>query len=159
MLRLDYPGGFLKMNLGYASPPKTTAHLGIDAGLSVGFKGDVKEFFMSFGAIDDDKIINLINMVKVFDVSTMAYYRFQSENGVLRDWMRDQQAKLVIGSRPKIERTDQKSKEEAYLYVEPKFMNEQATESFCNTLPSQLMPVAQFQQFKSKMSAENVVFD
>lgn len=114
---------------------------------------------MSFGAIDDDKIVNLINMVKVFDVSTMAYYRFQSENGVLRDWMRDQQAKLVIGSRPKIERTDQKSKEEAYLYVEPKFMNEQATESFCNTLPPQLMPVAQFQQFKSKMSAENVVFD
>jgi hypothetical protein len=31
---------------------------------------------MSFGAISSDKIPNLMNIVKVFDVSIMAYYRF-----------------------------------------------------------------------------------
>lgn len=54
----------------------------------MGFRGDVREFFMSYGAIEKDKIPNLINTVKVFDVSTMAYYRFRPGNGVLRDWMR-----------------------------------------------------------------------
>jgi hypothetical protein len=75
-LRIDYPGGSLETVLGYASISSTTAHLGIDSGLTYGFKGDVREFYMSYGTIKSDKIPNLMNVVKVFDISTMAYYRF-----------------------------------------------------------------------------------
>lgn len=64
------------MTVGYSSVSKNIAHLGIDSGLTTGFNGDVREFFMSYGAIANDKIPYLINIVKVFDVSTMAYYRF-----------------------------------------------------------------------------------
>ena len=75
-LRIDYPGSFLEMKVGYSSLAEPTAHLGINSGLTHGFKGDVREFYMSYGAISGDKIPNLMNIVKVFDVSTMAYYRF-----------------------------------------------------------------------------------
>jgi hypothetical protein len=50
--------------------------LGINSGLTFGFNGDVREFFMSYGAIKTEKIPNLMNVVKVFDVSVMGYYRF-----------------------------------------------------------------------------------
>ena len=75
-LRIDYPGSFLTMNLGYSSLSKPIAFLGINSGLNHGFKGDFREFFMTEGAVLNNKIPNLINIVKVFDVSTMAYYRF-----------------------------------------------------------------------------------
>lgn len=64
------------MTVGYSSLVKNSATLGIDSGLTHGFKGDVREFFMSVGAISRDKIVNLMNVIKVFDISTMAYYRF-----------------------------------------------------------------------------------
>lgn len=88
-LRLDYAGGKVEMTLGYATINNPQATLGINSGLTTGFAGDVREFYMSYGAIKSDKIQNLMNVVKVFDVSTMAYYRFQPSNGILNDWMRD----------------------------------------------------------------------
>ena len=67
---------------------------------------------MSYGAISSEKIPNLMNIIKVFDVSTMAYYRFQTENGILKDWMRSQSAKAVVASMPKKKGKDQASKDE-----------------------------------------------
>lgn len=64
------------MVLGYSRIANPICHLGIDSGLTHGLKGDVREFYMSYGAIKSEKIPNLMNVVKVFDVSTMAYYRF-----------------------------------------------------------------------------------
>jgi hypothetical protein len=86
-LRIDYPGGSLETVLGYASISSSTAHLGIDSGLTYGFKGDVREFYMSFGAIKSDKIPNLMNVVKVYDISTMAYSVFWGYNLILNEWM------------------------------------------------------------------------
>ena len=48
--------------------------------LGHGWKGDVLEFFMTYGALNEDDVPNLINMLKVFDVSTMAYYNFHSDS-------------------------------------------------------------------------------
>jgi len=98
-LRVDYPGGSLDTVLGYASISSSTAYLGIDSGLTYGFKGDVREFYMSLGAIKSEKIPNLMNIVKVYDTSILAYYRFQAENGVLNDWMRNQKATTVVAAK------------------------------------------------------------
>ena len=51
--------------------------------------------FVSYGAIDSSSVSNLNNMVKVFDVSTMAYYDFEqrgNDGSVLHDAFRDQVA-------------------------------------------------------------------
>ena len=64
------------MTHGYATISNPQAMLGINSGLTFGFNGDVREFFMSYGAIKTEKIQNLMNVVKVFDVSVMGYYRF-----------------------------------------------------------------------------------
>ena len=47
-----------------------------------GFAGDVREFWMTYGYVEPSTIPMLMNMVKVWDVSTMAYYRFTSAKKV-----------------------------------------------------------------------------
>jgi ACT domain-containing protein len=46
---------------------------------------------MSYGAINETSIPKIQNMVKVFDISTMAYYEFKpGRSNVLDDAMRNQ---------------------------------------------------------------------
>jgi hypothetical protein len=157
-VRLDYPGGYLQQRFSYASLIKPTAHLGIDAALSKGFQGDVREFFLSYGAINEARIKNVMNMVKVFDVSTMAYYRFQPATGVLNDWMRTQQAKHVIALKPRL--TAEKSDDSLVLYVEPELGIASGTSFFCNTLQHRFANVAYFNGFKSgRVPVMNSVFE
>ena len=47
---------------------------------------------MSYGAINETSIPKIQNMVKVFDISNMAYYDFKTgRSNVLDDAMRNQQ--------------------------------------------------------------------
>jgi hypothetical protein len=54
--------------------------------------------WVSLGYLEPDMVPNLMNMNKVFDVSTMGYYKFQNSYGRLNDAMRDQQGVLVLST-------------------------------------------------------------
>ena len=50
---------------------------------------------MTYGYLNPSNVPNIMNMIKTWDVSTMAYYRFTMESKVylLKDYFRNQQAK------------------------------------------------------------------
>jgi len=54
-------------------------YLAIDPLLKSGFYGHIREFFMTYGYLDPSNVPNVMNMLKTWDVSTMAYYRFTIE--------------------------------------------------------------------------------
>jgi hypothetical protein len=75
----------------YQSFNSNVFYLGIDSALlGHGFIGRFREFYMGFGAIEETSIIHFMNMMKVFDVSTMGNYNFEQRDGsVLKDVFRD----------------------------------------------------------------------
>jgi len=73
-------------------------YLGIDPSLKGdGLLGKVSEFYMTYGAIKQETIGAIKNMLKVFDLTTMGYYSFHSsdQNKLGKDAFRDQGAKIV----------------------------------------------------------------
>lgn len=60
-----------------------------------GWKGQVSEFFMTFGRIDQSSIVNIKNTLKVWDVSTMALYMFHSSINLIEDAFRNQKVTVV----------------------------------------------------------------
>jgi hypothetical protein len=65
--------------------------------LRYGFLGDVREVFISYGAIPEISIRNLMNSVKVFNVATLCLYEFNPfvKENVLTDGMRYQTSTIV----------------------------------------------------------------
>lgn len=98
MLRIDYADTSVEVEADVHQPLDTNSlFLGISSDLKLpnGFRGRFREVFLTYGAIEPSSIPFVINMVKVFDVSTMAYYRFHPIKGsFLRDAFRDQTAHI-----------------------------------------------------------------
>ena len=106
--------------------------LGIGSDLQLGFIGDIREVWVSLGYLDDSNVPNIMNMNKVFDVSTMGYYKFQDAYGRLNDAMRDQTAMLILsdlqGDNPVI----------------PMYMQDVNSYPYCDTLPSEFKILPMF---------------
>jgi len=100
----------------------------------------VREFYMSYGNIPTSNVKNIMNMVKVFDLSTMAYYRFtqHTETYMLKDNFRNQKADYKMSLAPG-----------ATKKVRPKWMQEDISNMMCNTL-SVFEEVARFENFKGE---------
>ena len=95
---------------------------------------------MTYGAIQTDQINNIKNMLKVFDLSTMAYYNFHSDNKRLaKDAFRSQGLKII--------HSNGNSNDQSITYTKANEIN-----FFCDTLDHQIpagMPY--FSGFVSKM--------
>jgi len=90
-MRLDFPTQHVTIDGSYKSvnTDESTVYIGIGQDMQRGFNGDIAEVWVSLGYLEQDMVPNLMNMNKVFDVSTMGYYKFQNSNGRLNDAMRD----------------------------------------------------------------------
>ena len=124
-LRLDTPVWNSIRNGTYVAMTIDEVFIGIGSDLQHGFNGDIQEVWVTKGYLEPDNVPNLMNMNKVFDVSTMGYYKFQDSIGRLNDAMRDQKAEIVISNM-------QKGKDKDY----PIHMLDAGTYPYCDTLPS-----------------------
>ncbi len=64
--RLSANGTFLKTS--------SLIFIGISADSTKALQGDIREFYMNAGRIDPEAITALASNIKIFEVSTMAYY-------------------------------------------------------------------------------------
>ena len=94
---------------------------------------------MTYGYLNPSNVPNIMNMIKTWDVSTMAYYRFTMESKVylLKDYFRNQQAKYV-GS----------SAVPGQAFQIPIWHQEDVSNMICDTLNA-YDSLARFENFKS----------
>ena len=91
-LRIDFPDLNRVITGSYTNMKTEEVYVGIGSDMKRGFNGDIREVWVSLGYLEHADVPKIMNMNKVFDVSTMGYYKFQSPIGRLSDAMRDQQA-------------------------------------------------------------------
>jgi hypothetical protein len=60
----------------YSTYNRPLAWLAIDKHEKNGLIGDIKEFFITYGLIEFENLPYVMTMVKAWDISSMAYYRF-----------------------------------------------------------------------------------
>ena len=88
-LRIDFPKLNRTISGSYTNLKSPEVYVGIGSDMKRGFNGDIREVWVSLGYLEGADVKKIMNMNKVFDVSTMGYYKFQNENGRLADAMRD----------------------------------------------------------------------
>ena len=107
--------------------------VGIGSDMQRGFYGDIREVWVSLGYLEDTDVPNIMNMDKVFDVSTMGYYRFRDSTGRLNDAMRDQTAELIISELQDMEDI-----------IQPMHMQDSGAYPYCDTLQSNFTSLPMF---------------
>ena len=75
-LRIDFPTLNQTISGSYSNLKSEEVYVGIGSDLKRGFNGDIREVWVSLGYLKEDDVTKIMNMNKVFDVSTMGYYKF-----------------------------------------------------------------------------------
>ena len=79
-VRIDCSGFTRSASGSYAAISEPKAYYGIDANLTQGFDGDLREFYVRMGYTEDaDEIESLRHRAKVVDLSVLGYYKFDQE--------------------------------------------------------------------------------
>ena len=88
-LRLDFPEQNLVVKGGYTNIKSPEVYIGMGSDKKRGFNGDIQEVWVSIGYLNQTDVPYLMNVNKVFDVSTIGYYKFPPDRR-LDDAMRFQ---------------------------------------------------------------------
>ena len=88
-MRIDFPEQHLTIKGSYSHLKNPEVYIGIGSDKKRGFNGDIREVWVSLGYLNDTDVPKIMNMNKVFDVSTMGYYKFPPDKK-LNDAMRFQ---------------------------------------------------------------------
>ena len=74
-LRIDFPTMTRTISGDYANLKSEDVYVGIGSDMQRGINGDIREVWVSLGYLEDADVLKIMNMNKVFDVSTMGYFK------------------------------------------------------------------------------------